>query len=36
MINLELQKANNGMQQSTNMFMSFLDSAKQVFDRIFR
>jgi hypothetical protein len=36
MINLELQKANNSMQQSTNMFMSFLDTLKQVMDRIFR
>lgn len=35
-INLELQKANNNMQQSTNMFMSFLDSKKQAEDRINR
>jgi len=36
MINLELQKANNNMQQSTNMYMSFMDAQKQTLDRIFR
>jgi hypothetical protein len=35
-INLELQKTNNAMQQSTNMFMSFMDSLKQMLDKIFR
>ncbi len=35
-INLEMQKTNNGMQQAVNMAMSFMDSLKQMFDKIFR
>ncbi|MEN9775648.1 MAG: hypothetical protein RL322_2718 [Pseudomonadota bacterium] len=36
MINLDLQKTNNNMQQATNMFMAFMDTNKQMVDRIFR
>ena len=36
MINLELQRANNGVQQATSMFMNFLDTIKQMFGQIFR
>lgn len=35
-INLELQRANSGIQQATSMFMNFLDSLKQMFQQIFR
>jgi hypothetical protein len=35
-INLELQRANNAVQQNTNMFMNFMDTLKQIFQNIFR
>lgn len=35
-INLELQRANSGVQQATSMFMNFLDTFKQMFQQIFR